>query len=135
MIFRSTVSTPFLFVMEVDLTLNKACWWAFPLISPNFILQAHWWAVILISLGLIIFMGLFIKVCAVHTPSSNPKAPPAQHWGDTLRRRRSHPRRPHQHQQPGYGQEPLRQSVSRGSWKMNTTLSYYCKLFYSNTGW
>lgn len=54
-------------------------------------------------------MGLFIKVCAVHTPSSNPKAPPAQHWGDTLRRRRSRPRQ-QQQQNPGYS-EPLQQLV------------------------
>jgi disintegrin and metalloproteinase domain-containing protein 10 len=56
-------------------------------------------------------MGLFIKICAVHTPSSNPKAPPAQQWGDTLRRRRSRSR-PRQQQQrnPGYS-EPLQETV------------------------
>lgn len=53
-------------------------------------------------------MGLFIKVCAVHTPSSNPKAPPAQHWGDTLRRRRSQPRQ--QQQRNPRHSEPLQQS-------------------------
>ncbi|XP_052097567.1 disintegrin and metalloproteinase domain-containing protein 10-like isoform X2 [Mytilus californianus] len=72
----------------------------------------YWWAVILIAIGLILFMGLFIKVCAVHTPSSNPKAPPAQNWGDTLRRRRSHPRSRQQQQHSGYSQEPLRQQHS-----------------------
>ncbi|CAC5391243.1 ADAM10 [Mytilus coruscus] len=73
----------------------------------------YWWAVILIAIGLILFMGLFIKVCAVHTPSSNPKAPPAQNWGDTLRRRRSHPRN-RQQQHSGYSQEPLRQQSPMG---------------------
>ncbi|VDI57755.1 disintegrin and metalloproteinase domain-containing protein 10 [Mytilus galloprovincialis] len=73
----------------------------------------YWWAVILIAIGLILFMGLFIKVCAVHTPSSNPKAPPAQSWGDTLRRRRSHPRN-RQQQNAGYSQEPLRQQSPMG---------------------
>ncbi|CAG2198157.1 ADAM10 [Mytilus edulis] len=74
----------------------------------------YWWAVILIAIGLILFMGLFIKVCAVHTPSSNPKAPPAQSWGDTLRRRRSHPRNRQQQQNAGYSQEPLRQQSPMG---------------------
>ncbi len=27
------------------------------------------------GIGLIVFMGIFIKVCAVHTPSSNPNKP------------------------------------------------------------
>ncbi|XP_023245922.1 uncharacterized protein LOC111643060 [Copidosoma floridanum] len=31
-------------------------------------------------------MGAFIKCCAVHTPSSNPKKPPARHLSETLRR-------------------------------------------------
>ncbi|XP_014233900.1 disintegrin and metalloproteinase domain-containing protein 10 isoform X1 [Trichogramma pretiosum] len=46
----------------------------------------YWWAVLLMGIGFIIFMGIFIKCCAVHTPSSNPKKPPARHIGDTLRR-------------------------------------------------
>ncbi|CAH1789926.1 unnamed protein product [Owenia fusiformis] len=33
----------------------------------------NWWAVLLMAVGLVVFMGLFIKVCSVHTPSSNPK--------------------------------------------------------------
>ncbi|XP_018322244.1 disintegrin and metalloproteinase domain-containing protein 10 isoform X2 [Agrilus planipennis] len=45
-----------------------------------------WWAVVLIGVGFIIFMGLFIKCCAVHTPSSNPKKPPARRLSETLRR-------------------------------------------------
>ncbi|XP_066248939.1 disintegrin and metalloproteinase domain-containing protein 10 isoform X3 [Euwallacea similis] len=45
-----------------------------------------WWAVLLLGIAFIIFMGMFIKCCAVHTPSSNPKKPPARRIGDTLRR-------------------------------------------------
>jgi len=50
--------------------------------------QEYWWAVLLMSLGLIVLMALFIKVCAVHTPSSNPKQPPARKL--TLPRRHTH---------------------------------------------
>ncbi|CAG9823304.1 unnamed protein product, partial [Phaedon cochleariae] len=46
----------------------------------------HWWAVLLMGIAFVIFMGLFIKCCAVHTPSSNPKMRKAQRIGDTLRR-------------------------------------------------
>lgn len=48
--------------------------------------QEYWWAVLLMGIAFIIFMGLFIKCCAVHTPSSNPKKPPARRISDTLRR-------------------------------------------------
>ncbi|XP_022312619.1 disintegrin and metalloproteinase domain-containing protein 10-like isoform X3 [Crassostrea virginica] len=56
----------------------------------NWIIE-YWWAVLLMSIGLILFMGLFIKFCAVHTPSSNPNAKPALKLTDTLRRRRRAP--------------------------------------------
>ncbi|XP_012251802.2 disintegrin and metalloproteinase domain-containing protein 10 isoform X2 [Athalia rosae] len=46
----------------------------------------RWWAVLLMGIAFIIFMGLFIKCCAVHTPSSNPKKPPARRISETLRR-------------------------------------------------
>lgn len=36
------------------------------------------------ALGVVVLMGVFIKLCAVHTPSSNPKQPPARKL--TLRR-------------------------------------------------
>ena len=36
------------------------------------------------GVGFVIFMAAFIKVCAVHTPSSNPNKPPARPL--TLRR-------------------------------------------------
>uniref|UniRef100_A0A3Q2EAC8 Peptidase M12B propeptide domain-containing protein n=1 Tax=Cyprinodon variegatus TaxID=28743 RepID=A0A3Q2EAC8_CYPVA len=40
------------------------------------IAQAHWWAVLLMGIALIMLMAGFIKICSVHTPSSNPKLPP-----------------------------------------------------------
>nr|CAD7430532.1 unnamed protein product [Timema monikensis] len=46
----------------------------------------YWWAVLLMGIAFIIFMGVFIKCCAVHTPSSNPKKPPARRFSETLRR-------------------------------------------------
>jgi disintegrin and metalloproteinase domain-containing protein 10 len=46
----------------------------------------NWYLVVFIGLCFIIFMGIFIKCCAVHTPSSNPKKPPARRITDTLRR-------------------------------------------------
>lgn len=46
----------------------------------------YWWAVLLFGISFLIFMGLFIKCCAVHTPSSNPKKPPARRLSETLRR-------------------------------------------------
>lgn len=41
-----------------------------------YIFQAHWWAVLLMGIALIMLMAGFIKICSVHTPSSNPKLPP-----------------------------------------------------------
>ena len=38
--------------------------------------QDHWWAVLLMGIALIMLMAGFIKICSVHTPSSNPKLPP-----------------------------------------------------------
>lgn len=58
----------------------------------------NWYAVVLMGIGFIIFMGIFIKCCAVHTPSSNPKKRAAIRLSDTLRgpmttlrRMRNHP--------------------------------------------
>jgi len=45
----------------------------------------HWWAVVLIGIGGLLFMALFVKCCAVHTPSTNPNKAPAAHLSDTLR--------------------------------------------------
>jgi len=47
--------------------------------------------VALAIVGLIILMVLFVKCCAVHTPSSNPNKPPARKLSQTLTlRRRQH---------------------------------------------
>ncbi|XP_072939687.1 disintegrin and metalloproteinase domain-containing protein 10 [Epargyreus clarus] len=46
----------------------------------------HWWAVLLGGVALVVCMGAFVKCCAVHTPSSNPKRPPARRLSETLRR-------------------------------------------------
>lgn len=48
----------------------------------------HWWAVLLMGIALIMLMAGFIKICSVHTPSSNPKLPPPKPLPGTLRRKR-----------------------------------------------
>ncbi|XP_050312944.1 disintegrin and metalloproteinase domain-containing protein 10 isoform X2 [Anthonomus grandis grandis] len=71
----------------------------------------YWWAVLLLGVAFIIFMGLFIKCCAVHTPSSNPKKPPARRISDTLRRPMNTLRRMrYHHGGPGRHQVPVPQS-------------------------
>lgn len=40
----------------------------------------------LMGVAIIIFMAAFIKCCAIHTPSSNPKKKTALRISDTLRR-------------------------------------------------
>ncbi|XP_031413734.1 disintegrin and metalloproteinase domain-containing protein 10 [Clupea harengus] len=52
---------------------------------------AHWWAVLLMGIALIMLMAGFIKICSVHTPSSNPKLPPPKPLPGTLKRRRPPP--------------------------------------------
>lgn len=72
----------------------------------NWIIE-YWWAVMLMAIGLVLAMGLFIKFCAVHTPSSNPKAKPAKRLTDTLRRRRRPPTQsPQARYAPGPGPGP-----------------------------
>uniref|UniRef100_A0A8C6WV40 Disintegrin and metalloproteinase domain-containing protein 10 n=1 Tax=Neogobius melanostomus TaxID=47308 RepID=A0A8C6WV40_9GOBI len=51
----------------------------------------HWWAVLLMGIALIMLMAGFIKICSVHTPSSNPKLPPPKPLPGTLRRKRQQP--------------------------------------------
>ncbi|XP_042264262.1 disintegrin and metalloproteinase domain-containing protein 10 [Thunnus maccoyii] len=58
----------------------------------------HWWAVLLMGIALIMLMAGFIKICSVHTPSSNPKLPPPKPLPGTLKRRRQ------QQQQQAYAQ-------------------------------
>lgn len=57
------------------------------------LLKEYWWAAVLGAVGIVVVMALFIKVCAVHTPSSNPNKPPARNPMDTLRRMGTLPRR------------------------------------------
>ncbi|XP_062621388.1 disintegrin and metalloproteinase domain-containing protein 10-like [Saccostrea cucullata] len=38
----------------------------------NWIIE-YWWGVMLIVVGIVIVMGVFIKVCSVNTPSKDPK--------------------------------------------------------------
>lgn len=52
----------------------------------------------LMCLAMIVVMSVFIKVCAVHTPSSNPNKPKARKLTMTLRRPHHHHRR---NQPPG----------------------------------
>lgn len=47
-------------------------------------IKEYWWAVALMGVGLILLMAGFIKLCSVHTPSSNPNRKPARQL--TLRR-------------------------------------------------
>ncbi|XP_040583096.1 disintegrin and metalloproteinase domain-containing protein 10 isoform X2 [Lepeophtheirus salmonis] len=45
-----------------------------------------WWAVLLMKIAFVIFMALFIKCFAIHTPSSNPNLPKNLNFSETLRR-------------------------------------------------
>lgn len=58
------------------IVVSYAC---LPAYQPQIIFscfQAYWWAVLLMGIALIMLMAGFIKICSVHTPSSNPKLPP-----------------------------------------------------------
>lgn len=52
--------------------------------NVSFLFQDHWWAVLLMGIALIMLMAGFIKICSVHTPSSNPKLPPPKPLPGTL---------------------------------------------------
>uniref|UniRef100_A0A8B9HR05 Disintegrin and metalloproteinase domain-containing protein 10 n=1 Tax=Astyanax mexicanus TaxID=7994 RepID=A0A8B9HR05_ASTMX len=56
----------------------------------------YWWAVLLMGIALIMLMAGFIKICSVHTPSSNPKLPPPKPLPGTLKRRRAQNSQPQQ---------------------------------------
>jgi len=58
------------------------------------------------AIGLVLAMGLFIKFCAVHTPSSNPKAKPARKLSETMTLRRKRQNRPPPAQQPQQARYP-----------------------------
>lgn len=70
-------------------TLNSVAEW----------ITQYWYAVMLLGVGFVVFMGIFIKCCAVHTPSSNPRKPPARSITETLRRPVNTLRRVKRHRQ------------------------------------
>ncbi|XP_052457946.1 disintegrin and metalloproteinase domain-containing protein 10 isoform X1 [Carassius gibelio] len=71
----------------------------------------HWWVVLLLGIALIMLMAGFIKICSVHTPSSNPKLPPPRPLPGTLKRRnaaeQSQPQR-HRQQREDYQMGQMR---------------------------
>ncbi|XP_053204127.1 disintegrin and metalloproteinase domain-containing protein 10-like [Panonychus citri] len=86
----------------------------------------YWWACMLMAIAILLFMAAFIKCCAVHTPSSNPKKRPALKITDTLRRpadtlRRKRPRSTHS--------RPANQSSSSSSHGANIPLQPSAPLF------
>lgn len=42
------------------------------------VFQDYWWILLLGLLGLLGFLSIFVKLCSVHTPSSNPRLRPAR---------------------------------------------------------
>ncbi|KAI6223634.1 hypothetical protein M3Y99_01444900 [Aphelenchoides fujianensis] len=84
--------------------------------------REHWWACVLIGVGVLLLMAVFVKCCAVHTPSTNPNKLPAQHFADTLRhpgtllRRRHHtPQGAQQTRANGPPQRPAAAQAARPS--------------------
>ena len=49
-------------------------------------MQYKWWAVVLVVAGLVVVLSVTVRCFAVHTPSSNPRRPPARALRDTARR-------------------------------------------------
>uniref|UniRef100_A0A8C2HIF3 Disintegrin and metalloproteinase domain-containing protein 10 n=1 Tax=Cyprinus carpio TaxID=7962 RepID=A0A8C2HIF3_CYPCA len=78
---------------------------------------AHWWAVLLMGIALIMLMAGFIKICSVHTPSSNPKLPPPKPLPGTLKRRRAQQQQQqhqqHQNQHAHQNQRPAPRQAQR----------------------
>lgn len=62
--------------------------------------RENWWACVLIGIGILMLMALFVKCCAVHTPSTNPNKLPPAHLTDTLRHPGTLLRRGHQQHRP-----------------------------------
>uniref|UniRef100_A0AAY4DMV3 Disintegrin and metalloproteinase domain-containing protein 10 n=1 Tax=Denticeps clupeoides TaxID=299321 RepID=A0AAY4DMV3_9TELE len=71
---------------------------------------AHWWAVLLMGIAFIMLMAGFIKICSVHTPSSNPKLPPPKELPGELPR--------HSQQGQTQPQRPQRQRQTRENYQM-----------------
>nr|CAG4640693.1 EOG090X02I4 [Eulimnadia texana] len=71
----------------------------------------NWWAVLMMGVAFILVMCVFIKCFAVHTPSSNPRKPPALSFTQTLRhpystlRRKRH--QPQGQEQPSRPPQPV----------------------------
>ncbi|KAI1904346.1 hypothetical protein AGOR_G00004710 [Albula goreensis] len=75
---------------------------------------AHWWAVLLMGIALIMLMAGFIKICSVHTPSSNPKLPPPKPLPGTLKRRRPQHANPQPQQQRHHHHRQPRENYQMG---------------------
>uniref|UniRef100_A0A672IT36 Disintegrin and metalloproteinase domain-containing protein 10 n=1 Tax=Salarias fasciatus TaxID=181472 RepID=A0A672IT36_SALFA len=69
---------------------------------------AHWWAVLLMGIALIMLMAGFIKICSVHTPSSNPKLPPPKPLPGESRDRQAQPQRHHRQPRENYQMGQMR---------------------------
>ncbi|CAJ0572882.1 unnamed protein product, partial [Mesorhabditis spiculigera] len=65
--------------------------------------QESWWIVVLGGLGFLVLMALFVKCCAVHTPSTNPNKPPPLNIYQTLTRPSTLIRQRRQQRQPPSG--------------------------------
>ncbi|CAL4126207.1 unnamed protein product, partial [Meganyctiphanes norvegica] len=74
-------------------TLNSVAEW----------ITQYWYGVLLLGVGFIVLMGVFIKCCAIHTPSSNPRKPPPRSITETMRRPINTLRRVKRHRGPGPG--------------------------------
>lgn len=75
---------------------------------------AHWWAVLLMGIALIMLMAGFIKICSVHTPSSNPKLPQPKPLPGTLTRKRNPQQQQRRnHRMPEHGNQYLMQEMRR----------------------
>lgn len=69
----------------------------------------------MIGIGVLIVMAIFVKCCAVHTPSTNPNKLPAQHFADTLRHPGTLLRRGRQRQQHAAAPTTNPQSAQRSN--------------------
>uniref|UniRef100_A0AAQ6IT49 Disintegrin and metalloproteinase domain-containing protein 10 n=1 Tax=Anabas testudineus TaxID=64144 RepID=A0AAQ6IT49_ANATE len=68
----------------------------------------HWWAVLLMGIALIMLMAGFIKICSVHTPSSNPKLPPPKPLPGEQPQRQAQPQRHHRQPRENYQMGQMR---------------------------
>ncbi|KAF1770706.1 hypothetical protein GCK72_002527 [Caenorhabditis remanei] len=88
--------------------------------------QDNWWAVGVGGLIFLVMMALFVKCCAVHTPSTNPNKPPALNIYQTLTRPGTLIRQHRQRHRAAAGSAPTApagQSRSAGAPTSRTTPS------------